>query len=55
VLILEALAQAAALLAFDALGSSPTDDMVYTLLVSMARAEARLNLVIQLILENYCA
>lgn len=29
VLMLEALAQAAALLAFDALGSSPTDDMVY--------------------------
>jgi 3-hydroxyacyl-[acyl-carrier-protein] dehydratase len=31
VLMLEALAQAAALLAFDALGSSPTDDMVYYL------------------------
>jgi 3-hydroxyacyl-[acyl-carrier-protein] dehydratase len=29
VLMLEALAQAAALLAFDALGSSPTEDMVY--------------------------
>jgi 3-hydroxyacyl-[acyl-carrier-protein] dehydratase len=29
VLMLEALAQAAALLAFDALDSSPTDDMVY--------------------------
>ena len=29
VLMLEALAQAAALLAFDALGSSPSDDMVY--------------------------
>lgn len=29
VLMLEALAQAAALLAFDALGTSPTDDMVY--------------------------
>jgi 3-hydroxyacyl-[acyl-carrier-protein] dehydratase len=29
VLMLEALAQAAALLAFDALNSSPTDDMVY--------------------------
>lgn len=29
VLMLEALAQAAALLAFDALGTSPSDDMVY--------------------------
>ncbi|WP_114970454.1 3-hydroxyacyl-ACP dehydratase FabZ [Rhodoferax ferrireducens] len=29
VLMLEALAQAAALLAFDAVGSSPTDDMIY--------------------------
>ena len=29
VLMLEALAQAAALLSFDALGASPTDDMVY--------------------------
>ena len=29
VLMLEALAQAAALLAFDAMGSSPSDDMIY--------------------------
>lgn len=29
VLMLEALAQAAALLAFDAMGTSPSDDMVY--------------------------